>query len=81
MANPFKKLFSQLEDRRKNKAIAEAEILHGQRPPPPPGMNKAGVTQTFAQPPKLRKPSVATPLPPLQTLKDIKRSGVSREQP
>jgi hypothetical protein len=56
-ANPFKQLLDKYEERKKTKAIADAEILHGGRrpppPPPPPGAS------AFAKHPGLR----ATPPP------------------
>ena len=57
--NPFKQLLDQYEERKKTKAIADAEILHGNRRPPPPPPSSPGAT-AFAKHPGLR----ATPPPP-----------------
>lgn len=52
-SNPFKQLLDRYEETKKNKAIADAEILHGgRRPPPPPP--PPGASNTFAKHPGLR---------------------------
>lgn len=60
-ANPFKQLLDQYEERKKTKAIADAEILHGGRRPPPPPPPSGGGGAAFAKHPGLR---ATPPRPP-----------------
>jgi len=62
--NPFKKLIEQMEKRKQTKAVADAEILHGHRPPPAPGSYKSTPVNTYSYNPKLRKSSPPPPPPP-----------------
>jgi len=66
-ANPFQKLLDSFEEKKRLKATAEAEIMHGGRlrpPPPPPSSSaaaagrggKGGGMMTYAQrPPRAGK--------------------------
>lgn len=46
-------MMDQLQENKRSKAIADSEIIHGQKPPPPPGAKHR--VEIFSQPPSQRK--------------------------
>jgi hypothetical protein len=50
--NPFKALLDKLEQNKRSKAVADSEIIHGQKPPPPPGAKAR--PKLYTEPPHMR---------------------------